>query len=246
MTGRMAAGLTDLLFPRRCPVCGKIVEPKEDLICSGCVSRLAPVKPPTCLKCGKEIYGEQAEYCFDCVRHKRTFDSGAALLNYNEAARHSLAAVKYKNKREYLDFYSAAMAYRFRKLVFSWKADVLVPVPVHPSRKRRRGYNQAEELAKRLSREWGILMEDQLLIRSRKTAPQRDLNPQERLKNLQEAFRLHPRYQAGEMKIRLPQCVVLVDDIYTTGSTIEACSRVLREAGVPRIHFLAVCIGYGR
>ncbi|NBH71884.1 ComF family protein [Clostridiaceae bacterium] len=235
----------DLLFPRTCPVCGKIVEPVGELICPFCADRLAPVKQPVCLRCGKEVHGEQAEYCLDCMRHRRTFDSGAALLNYNEAARHSMAAIKYKNKREYLDFYSAAMALRFGKLVDSWQADVLVPVPVHPSRRRERGYNQAEELAKRLSREWELPVDSQVLVRGRKTAPQRALNPQERLKNLQEAFRIHPRYQAGGRE-RLPHCVVLVDDIYTTGSTIEACSRVLRAAGIPRIHFLAICIGQGR
>ena len=241
----MGAKLADLLFPRRCPVCGRIVEPVGELICPSCVNKLAPVRQPTCLKCGKEIHGEQGEYCGDCMRRRRTFHSGAALLNYNEAARHSMAAVKYKNKREYLDFYSAAMALRFRKLVGSWQAEVLIPVPVHPSRRRQRGYNQAEEPAKRLGREWKLPVDSRFLVRDRKTVPQRALNPQERLKNLQEAFRIHPRYQPGE-KGRLPHCVVLIDDIYTTGSTIEACSRVLKAAGIPEIHFLAVCIGQGK
>lgn len=247
----MGKCFVNVLFPRRCPVCGEIVEPEGEWICTSCLPKLAPVRQPVCKKCGKEVIGEGTEYCPDCERHKRTFDSGAALLNYNEAARRSMAAIKYKNKREYLDFYSMAMAHRFRRQVEVWKPDVLVPVPVHPSRRRQRGYNQAEELAKRLGRKWEIPVDTELLIRSRKTAPQRDLNPRERLKNLQEAFGIHPHRLSARRKASgtfrdMPRCVVLIDDIYTTGSTVEACSRVLRAAGVKEIHYLAICIGHGR
>lgn len=231
--------LVELLFPRRCPVCGEIVEPLGALICPECVHKLEPVKQPTCRKCGKEVFSEQEEYCMDCKRHSRSFESGVALFRYNEAARRSMAAIKYKNKREYLDFYASAMAYRYQKTVKHWGASVLVPVPVHPSRRRKRGFNQAEELAQRLSRHWGIPVESRLLQRSRKTAPQRDLNPQERLRNLQEAFRV-------DRSRKIPECVILVDDIYTTGSTMEACSRVLMAAGVRKVYFVVICIGGGR
>lgn len=231
--------LISLLFPRRCPVCEAIVMPVGKLICPSCMSKLAPVRQPTCKKCGKELFSEQEEYCFDCSRHKRSFESGAALLHYNEAAKQSMAAVKYRNKREFLDFYAEAMAYRFFKIVKNWNPDVFIPIPVHPSRLRRRGFNQAEVLARRLAKRMGdIPVETKLLVRSRKTVPQRDLNPQERLKNLQQAFAVKPGRP-------IPKCVVLIDDIYTTGSTMEACTRVLKEAGVQRVHFLVVCIGSG-
>lgn len=229
----------DILFPRRCPVCGDIVQPAGQLICPGCVTKLSPVKQPACRKCGQEVFAEGIQYCYDCSRHRHTFESGAALLNYTGPARTSMAAIKYKNRREYLDFYAAAMDVRFRHLAVSWKPDALIPVPVHPSRKRRRGFNQAEELALRLSRRWGISTDTGLLARSKKTAPQRDLNPAERLANLQKAFAIHPSRQDGP----IPRTVILIDDIYTTGSTVEACSRILRTAGVETIHFLVICIG---
>ena len=235
--------LINLLFPRRCPVCGGIVWPEGALICPGCITKLSPVRQPVCQKCGKEVLSEGIEYCADCSRHRRTYDSGMALLNYNEAARHSMAAIKYKNKREYLDFYAAAMGTRMTRRVQVWQAAALVPVPVHPARLRKRGYNQARELAVRLSRIWGIPVDDRLLIRTRKTAPQRTLNPRERLENLQEAFSVRTDPMAWG---HIPGSVILVDDIYTTGSTIEACSRVLKAAGVERIYYVAVCIGYGR
>ncbi len=229
-----------LLFPRRCPVCGDVVPDPGDLICPACVGKLSPVSQPACKKCGKEVLHQRMEYCLDCNRHSRTFETGAALLNYNEAARRSMAAVKYKNRREYLDFYAAALARRFERRVRRWNPAVLVPVPVHPSRRRRRGFNQAEELARRLGRLWQIPVDSQMLVRSRKTAPQRDLNPEERLRNLQHAFIF------GKDCVEIPETVLLVDDIYTTGSTVEACSRVLKAAGVRKVYFVAICIGGGR
>jgi ComF family protein len=238
----LTASAVDLLFPRRCPVCGEIVEPAGQWICPSCLVLLSPVKPPACQKCGKEVVGEETEYCSDCSRHRRSFASGRALFNYNEAARGSMAAIKYKNKREYLDFYSGTMAYRFGKQIKMWNPDVLIPVPVHPSRRRQRGYNQAEELARRLGKQWGIPLDSRILIRNKKTMPQRDLTPKERLKNLQQAFGLHPSC----CRKAVPRCVVLIDDIYTTGSTIEACTQVLKAAGVEEIHFLTICIGCGK
>lgn len=235
--------LIDWLFPRRCPVCGEIVKPKGAWICPGCLKKLSPVRQPACRRCGKEVLHERMEYCPDCSRYPRSFEAGMALLNYNDAARRSMAAVKYKNKREYLDFYARAMAVRMTKRVKGWQADALVPVPVHPSRRRVRGYNQAQELAKRLAKAWEIPVDDRLLYRTRRTAPQKSLNSRERLANLQQAFAVDRRRAA---KGDVPETVILVDDIYTTGSTIEACSRVLKAAGVKRVYYVAICIGFGR
>lgn len=235
--------LMNLLYPRRCPVCGGIVFPEKDLIHPSCLSKLSPVKSPSCKKCGKEVISEQAEYCFDCSRHPHSFERGMALLNYNEAAKASMAAIKYKNRREYLDFYAAALDTRFRKTILRLQPAILIPVPVHPSRRRKRGFNQAEELAGRLSLRWNIPVDKNLLIRKKKTAPQRELNPAERLKNLREAFAVDAEYgkTAG-----IPETVILVDDIYTTGSTVEACTRALKKAGVRRVFVVVICIGVGR
>ena len=103
----------DFLFPRRCPVCGEITSPAGSLICPSCFLKLSFVKPPVCKKCGKEIMDETMEYCSDCMGHFHAFESGVALLNYDETARTVMAQIKYKNKREYLDFFGAAMAKRY-------------------------------------------------------------------------------------------------------------------------------------
>lgn len=184
------------------------------------------------------------EYCPDCMRHPRSFDGGAALFHYNEAARQSMAAIKYKNRREYLDFYSQALVSRYGKWLSHIQPDALVPVPVHPARRRKRGFNQAEELAERISLLTGIPVRADLLIRIRKTLPQKELNPAERLNNLRLAFAVSDFYKAHPEQI--PRRVVLADDIYTTGSTMEACTRVLKAAGVKQVYIMSICIGKGR
>jgi ComF family protein len=231
--------LIDLLFPRRCPVCDGIVMPKGRLICPECVKKLSFVKDPVCKKCGKEVISADIEYCVDCVRYKRTFKYGRALVNYDENARNSMVKIKYKNKREYLDFYGEAICARYGKLIMRMEADVLVPVPVHPSRRKERGFNQAELLARRIGELLGIAVCSTLLVRNKKTMPQKGLDPAGRLQNLEEAFAI------GQI-VKGVEGVILVDDIYTTGSTIEACTRILKKAGIKRVYFLTICIGGGR
>lgn len=227
----------NLFFPRRCPVCGDIVQPFGELICPGCVGELSPVKQPVCKKCGKEVESGRMEYCYDCARKPRTFQQNFALLNYNSAASRSMSAIKYRGRREYLDFYSQAVCLRFAKTIGKLSPDVMVPVPIHPSRRRSRGFNQAELLARRIGRQLGIPVCPKGLKRVKKTLPQKELNQAERLKNLRQAF----------VPGRLPygvKTVLLIDDIYTTGSTLEACARALKSMGVEKVYGLTLCIGH--
>lgn len=227
----------DLLFPRRCPVCGGVAMPKGRLICPACLKQLSFVSSPACMKCGKEIGSREQEYCADCIRRKKSFTRGFALLNYDSRAAVSMAAVKYHNKREYLDFYARAAALRFKKQFRQAGIQVIVPVPVHASRLKARGFNQAAVLAEKLSAELGIPWEE-LLIRVKKTDPQKSLGSAERLKNLRGAF--EAEQEAGKW-----ERVLLVDDIYTMGSTAEICSRALLKTGVKQVFVFAVCIGHG-
>lgn len=231
--------ILNILFPRRCPVCGGIVRPAGSLICPPCFQELSFVKSPVCKKCGKEIADETMEYCEDCMSYRHAFEYGLALVNYDETARKSMVQIKYKNKREYLDFYGAAIAVRYEHTIRRMEVDALVPVPVHRSRRRKRGFNQAEVLADIIGEKLNLPVEAGMLIRTRKTLPQKELTASERLKNLSGAFR------AGTIPKGV-KAVLLVDDIYTTGSTVEACARVLRDAGVERVYVAVVCMTGGR
>ena len=240
---RNAAGiLIDALYPRRCPVCGSIIMPKGRLICPGCVSKLSWITGPTCKKCGKPVISQETEYCPDCLKRPGSFEYGIALCSYDDTARSSMAKIKYQGRREYLDFYGAAMAARLGERILSMKADALVPVPVHPARRRRRGFNQAEVLARRLSQEMergfgaAVPVEPGWLIRTKKTLPQKELSPEERRKNLEQAF------EPGEIPAGA-RSAVLIDDIYTTGSTVQACAKALQSAGLKKVYAAVICIG---
>lgn len=231
--------ILNIFFPRRCPVCGEIVKPAGRKICPRCLKKLSLIRSPVCKRCGKEILSGAEEFCEDCKRRRRAFEFGFGLFNYDETARRSMAAIKYKNKREYLDFYGEAMAARFGKRIGRLHVDTIVPVPVHGSRKRRRGFNQAEILARILGERLGIPVRPEMLLRNKKTLPQKNLTAAERLKNLSGAF------LPGEIPEGIRSALV-VDDIYTTGSTMEACARALRAGGVERVYFAVICMTGGR
>ena len=113
-----------------------------------------------------------------------------------------------------------------------------MPVPLHPSRKRKRGYNQAQILAEEIGKILEIPVDSKSLIRTRKTSPQKKLGHKERKKNLKHAFAVKHTFQAAKR-------VLLVDDIYTTGNTIDAVSNVLKQKGVENVYFLTISIGQG-
>lgn len=149
-----------------------------------------------------------------------------------------MAQIKYNNKREYLDFYGAAAAARYGKQIRQMHVDAIVPVPVHASRRRTRGFNQAEIFGKILGERLGVPVLNDMLVRSKRTKPQKNLTASERLNNLSGAF------IAGPIPPGV-KAVLLADDIYTTGSTVEACARALRSAGVERVYFVVICMAGG-
>lgn len=240
--------LVDSLYPRRCPVCDEAV-PAGALICPDCLKKLSFVKPPVCAKCGKQLLLASQELCADCKEHPKSFERGACVLNYEEHARESMVKIKYGKRREYAKFYGRLIAERLGDTIREMDPQCIIPVPVHPERFIERGYNQAELLASEVSRCMGIPMDKSTLVRVKKTVVQKDLGPEERLKNLSEAFGVLYDAEGDESPGARPAAydrVLLVDDIYTTGSTMEACTRVLRSAGVKQVYFVAVCTGSDR
>lgn len=236
MFPQISKTIIDALYPRRCPICHEIVTPAGGLICSFCLAKIHIIRNPVCKKCGKEVLNSEIEYCFDCNNNKRTFNYGLALTRYDDLIKQSITSIKYGNKREYLDFYSAAICQRFKKQIRNMKVELLVPVPIHKKRRRVRGFNQAEILAQGIGSTLNIPVVLDGLIRNKNTDPQKQLGSKERLKNLEKAFTVKKSCFKGKQ-------ILLVDDIYTTGSTIEACSRVLKDSGAKNIYFIAICIG---
>lgn len=150
----------------------------------------------------------------------------------------SIYQFKYGNKREYADFYVDKIVEQHGEWIISRKPQVFIPVPLYKLKKRQRGFNQAEILANKLSKAFHIPVESNLVVRCKKTIPQKELSEKERKNNMKNAFKI----TQSEVKLKR---VMLVDDIYTTGSTIDEVAKILKKSGVEEVYFIVVCVGRG-
>ena len=237
MTKQFKEYLLDMIYPKKCPFCEKVFSDTEE-ICFKCKSKLMYITGARCMKCSKPVLNEETEYCYDCKAKNHHYVSGKALWIYDDKMKQSIARFKYRGSLEYASIYGKELA-RWHGIWIKKCADVLVPVPLHIKKERARGYNQAEILANAVGKLLNIPVEAKLLKRIKDTKPQKELNDKERLRNLSEAFQINNE-RMGKF-----QRVMLVDDIYTTGSTIEACANILYKAGIGEVYFLSICTGKG-
>ncbi|MCD7980756.1 MAG: ComF family protein [Clostridiales bacterium] len=205
-------------------------------ICAACKKSLVYVSDAYCMKCGKPLEEEQEAYCADCKKRNHYFEQGRALYSYQGALRPSLYRLKYSNRREYAVVYGREMAKYLGKWIRRMRIARIVPVPLHPSRQRKRGYNQAALLAGEIGRQLGLPVDQKLLYRVKKTEAQKSLTGQERRKNLSQAFQVRGEILPGER-------ILLVDDIYTTGATADAAALCLRRSGRCLVFVLSAAIG---
>ncbi len=228
--------IRQLLFPLRCPVCDGIVVPFGEKICPGCVSKYRLLTPPYCMKCGKKLQDE-TEFCGDCRGKTHVFVRGRALYEYESVAA-SIYRFKYGGRQEYADFFGEELVFYLGNFIRETKPDALIPIPLHRRRLRQRGYNQAALLARVIGRQLELPVLENYLLRVKNTTPLKRLNPKERQNNLKKAFNI----RQNDVKLKT---VVVVDDIYTTGSTVDEAAGTLAAHGVENIYFVALACGAG-
>ena len=238
--GRFLQSLVSILYPPVCPMCGRVVQSTggRSVACRDCRRSLMYVGPNHCMKCGKPLDEENGELCFDCEKTRHVYDQGAAVFQYSQGIKQSIYRFKYNGCRDFADWYGEEMYRICQEQLKLWTPQVIIPVPLHVSKERIRGYNQAELIAVELGKRSGIRVDSNILKRSRATTPMKSLNDQQRSENVEKAFTIY------QNSIKYKK-VVLVDDIYTTGSTIDACARVLKKAGVDKVYCLSLCVGKG-
>ena len=232
--------VAELLYPPECPVCQQILTAPDDRkrhIHRQCYRKLRRITEPMCRKCGKPVLSVQQEYCFDCMRRPRAYESGHGLWRYDDVSAASVFAYKYDGKRSYADFYGEALGFFYKDWITSLHVQQMIPVPLSKKKERQRGFNQAALLAEKLSEQVQLPVNTKGLVRIHSTAPQKALGKHDREANLLHAFAANPKYLKGIRR------VLLIDDIYTTGSTIQHCTRALQQAGVEKVWFLTLCIG---
>ena len=233
----MLIRLLDFIYPKRCPVCDDIVIPKGKLVCGSCKNILIPLQEPLCYKCGRQIISNSSEYCDTCMSYNFSFDKAFSLWPYNSTVKTSLSNFKYRGRREFAEYYADKLYEHFHNALPKLNISAVVPVPIHPERLKNRGYNQAELIAEILAKKLDLPIVTDYLIRSKNTLAQKNLDPVSRRKNLREAFRINHNSKFYEIQLKN---ILLIDDIYTTGSTADACSAVLKEAGTEKVYVLCI------
>lgn len=204
----------------------------EHPLCDACKYQLLPIEPPFCQLCGRHL--EQPGRCPECER-ETSFVLSRSYGPYRGVLRDLLHRYKFSREVELLSVLSPCLNEAWDRHMAHFPIDLLVPVPIHPNRLRERGYNQAERLAVSLSSytnlPWYPVLQRTLHLKGQVTRSRR-----ERLQALLEAYTVNPLY---ENEIR-NKTILLVDDIYTTGSTAEACAYALQSAGADQVYVITV------
>ncbi|MDR2551177.1 MAG: ComF family protein [Desulfobulbus sp.] len=229
-----AEALKDLLFPPHCLGCGlRLTISRAPLLCPQCITGLRFLQSPLCSCCGLPFATGADHLCGDCLAGRHAFDLARSLLQYRSPASDLILALKFTGTLNGLATLRALFAHKGFLASFS-QPDLLLPVPLHNGRLRTRGFNQALAIAKECLPQWRDRLAPDLLRRHRLATPQALLSGKKRRANLHNAFSLaHPDRVAGAK-------ILLVDDVYTTGTTVDECSRVLRKAGAERIEVVTV------
>ena len=222
------------IWPYRCPVCEKVLLPEEGLVCEECRKILPWTGKITCMKCGRPLEKEEQQYCGNCQASSHLFVRGVCALVYEKQFRKSVLRMKFHNRRIYLPFFAEAMTEGIGQFLTTVRPAVLVPVPAHPRKRRARGFDQCALLTALISEKAGIPMQEHCLVRLKYTKPQKGLSREQRRGNVAGAF-------AARQPELLKEPVLLIDDIYTTGATIDACCAALAAVGIRNVYFAALC-----
>ena len=230
-------GLLEFFFPRLCLSCDERLLEGEEIFCSRCHNALIPVPLPQCPLCGAPLGNRVIEddRCPDCPPKQVYFDRARAPLLYHGPIVEAVIALKFRQRIELAEFLARILLYHVKMEMNKEKFDCIVPVPLHYRRFYSRGFNQSEEIGRFLAGWMSAPLWAEVLRRSRPTKPQTRLAYADRLKNVRDAFEI---FHAEPVKDRH---VLLLDDVYTTGNTLNACAKVLKEAGARKVTALAVC-----
>jgi competence protein ComFC len=238
----VCAGLASVLIPAPCRICAQMLDTSGRVpLCRACVSLLKQRLPEfRCTRCGRPVASATGAsvppppLCQLCRRGVYDFDLARSFGAYTPSMARAILLLKYSNVAPLGKFFAERLGSIVRDNPSTFAADILVPVPLHPSRLKERGYNQAEAIARPLARLLGVPYRSYLLVRKRSRPNKLRLTRRERWETVRGAFAT----QAGAPVDNLR--VLLVDDVFTTGATLDACSRALHGAGAARVVGLTV------
>lgn len=235
-----AQWLLDVLLPPKCLKCAARVD-SAHAICPDCWKDIQFLTDPRCIVCGYpfglemgtdySLIGESA--CGACQNVKRSFTKAVSALRYDDDSRQMIIGFKHHDRLEYAKYFSNLLKFAAADLIE--KSDLIVPVPLHNRRLIQRRYNQSAVLSQMLARETHIRHEPQLLQRTKNTPPQQG-NINKRSLNVRGAFKVSNRHK----HLIKEKSILLIDDVYTTGATVENCAKALKHAGAEEVFVATV------
>lgn len=235
--------LVDWLYPPRCRACaGRIDGRDAQYFCADCWAQVQLVSHPLCNICGRPFPDASGgdHTCGVCLERTPRFAAARAWARYprEESAQHPLRQVvhkyKYGRKVSLGKPLGRLMAHGCEEFLREFHADSIVPVPLHANRLRWRGFNQSLLLARQVSRAYGVPVDPFVLQRRKETAAQTQLPEDDRRRNVRGAFALHPDKSVKD------KTVLLVDDVYTSGATVNECSLTLKRAKAKEVYVLTL------
>lgn len=237
---RIADGLLNLLYPDSCFVCGAAVTRlAECSVCRSCweKTRLLALARPWCPSCGlpfQTLEPEECHLCGRCITAPASYSGARSYGYYSSEMRLLIHGLKFRDRRNLASLLGTLLVCAFLESWRQTEIDLVVPMPLHPARKRQRGYNQAELLAAAFARHTALPVSPRALCRTRPTAPQVGLTDSQRMQNVRGAFHCPRVERVSDLRI------LLIDDVMTTGATAESASQALLQAGAVRVWVLTV------
>lgn len=226
-----------LFFPSFCCICRALLEKSgEKVVCNRCLDKIRLNRAPFCLSCGRFFNAQgKPHLCAACIRSRPTFSYHRSFSLYQGVLKDTILLFKYK-KYKVLGKLLARIVYQGLKKDdrLWWGIEVIIPVPLHPAREKTRGFNQSRVLARELGEIVNIDIIEGVLVKPINVPPQTTLTAKERRKNIKGAFKV-----SDKAKIK-DKTILLVDDVFTTGATIQECSTVLINAGAKEVRGITV------
>lgn len=223
--------VNDILFPRRCPLCGSVIN-RNERICSKCSKDVEFIRRPICRICGRPLY------TCSCRKGNYAFVRNVSPLVYTKAAKKGIHRLKFNNSPASSTYFGKLMAnvVRTEYLNIGIRFDCVIGVPMHPDEYRERGYNQADLLAKTVAEDIEVPRFVKVLVKYRKNSAQHTLSYIERQRNIRNVFRVtRPEAIIG-------RTVLLCDDVTTSGSTLDECARTLLDAGARAVYCVTATV----
>lgn len=228
--------LIDFAIPLTCPYCDKIIDSKQ-ILCDECYEKIRFIHGTKCYRCGRPLPLEETDekiLCGTCLEKRPIYDQARSVFIYDDFSRKAILRLKYSDRTDFRRFFVHFMLKAGTDLFE--KTDMITPVPLHWKRKLKRMYNQADVLGELIAYKLNKPYHSRLLIRQKNTIAQERKTAKERLQNVKEAFSINkPELVHGKT-------ILIIDDVLTTGATVNACAKELKEQGAKAVYVLTIAM----